>query len=281
MYIDNLTQLRQQLRENGLETERVDIVKNGVTCVGLRVITEGSISPIIYYSQQDSLEHFMERVRDAMDNLPKISIDVLRDREYVKKHLYISVQRKSNDDNIIKRDILNAEGYLRISLKTGSDNETGSVKVTRDILNEVVGGIDEETAWNYAISNMRDSFYVRGLSETLGMFGFNQKDTSDLFYVCTRPNGMDGTAALFYPEVFREFCERHSQKSVIILLSSTHELLLIPEEGALVSHNYKDFAAMVSEVNQVEVEPSIRMDPVCYRFSMTKDTEAIEIVGEV
>ena len=55
MNIENIT---KELLARGIESESVCVVKNGVKCMGIRVINpaDQSISPVIYYSEQENLE---------------------------------------------------------------------------------------------------------------------------------------------------------------------------------------------------------------------------------
>ena len=64
-------------------------------------------------------------------------------------------------------------------------------------------------------------------------------------------------------------------ESVLILPSSTQELLIIPENDNVC---YADFASMVDEVNRAEVDPLIQLDPVVYRYDLESDS--IKIVAE-
>jgi len=269
MNFDNLT---ERLKEHGIEAEHIEVMKNGVHCMGLRVLTEGSVSPVVYYSQQETLEDLISRINDVMRDMPTFDVGVLNDREYVLEHLLISVQKQSTDeDDLVKRKILNIEGILRLDIGCSSSSEYGSIKVTKQILEMV--GVTEDEAWESAMRNMVTSFTIRSLSETLGFM----VDDTDPFSVCTTDNGMNGAASLAFPEVFEVYCRRHNKKACILLPSSTQEILIL--DDGVEGFSYRDLANMVFEVNAAEVDPIIQLDPVVYRYSM--DTKSIEIVAEV
>ena len=271
LHIENLT---KQLREHGIETEQIEVVKNGIPCMGLRIITDGHVSPVVYYSLQETLEDLISRINDAMKSTPMFDVGVLTNREYVLNHLFIAVQKRSTAENdLVKRSILNIDGVLRINVICPEIDGCGSLKVTGQILE--MAGITEEEAWESALRNMVSTFTVRSLSEAIGiMTGDN-----DPFSVCTTDTGMNGAASLFFPEVFEVYCKRHNRKTCLILPSSTQEVLILDDERVPESFSYRDLANMVFEVNCAEVDPVIQLDPVVYRYSM--DTNAIEIVAEV
>lgn len=270
MYIDKLT---EQLKEHGIESEQIEVVKNGVPCVGLRILTEGCVSPVVYYSQKETLEDLILRINDVMRNMQAFDIGVLNDREYVLNHLLVSVQKRSEDvDDLVKRKILNIEGILRIRMGC-SESSYGTVKVTKQILE--MAEVTENEAWESAMRNTVTSFTIRSLSETLGI----TVDDTDPFSVCTTDNGMNGAAALVFPEVFEVYCRKNNLNSCLILPSSTQEVLILNDDGIPASFSYRDLANMVFEVNAAEVNPVIQLDPVVYRFSM--NTKSIEIVAEV
>lgn len=272
----NIGNLTQQLAEKGINAEQIEVMKNGISCMGLRILTKGNISPVIYYSQKETLEDLIVRINDIMNSIPEVDIGVLSDREYVLDHLLISVQKRSDDDDaIVKRRILNVEGILRVDIACRRNDEHGTVRVTRQLLD--IAGITEEEAWEAAMRNMVASFSIRSLGEAIGMFPSD--DSMDPFAVCTTDNGMYGSAVLFFPEVFEVYCRRHNLQSCLILPSSTQEVLILEDTGRESMFSYMDLANMVYEVNCAEVDPVIQLDPVVYRYSL--ENSAIEIIAEV
>lgn len=78
-----------------------------------------------------------------------------------------------------------------------------------------------------------------------------------------------------FPDLFRAFCDDQAITSCIILPSSTQEVLLARDDGRI---DYHDYAMMVREINEAEVDPLIQLDPVVYRYDF--DSGVIQIVAE-
>lgn len=265
----NLVEIKNEIARRGIQAEQVEIVKNGVQCIGFRIITGSNISPIVYYSQSDNLETFMAKLDDALCNSFDVDVSDLGNKEYVLENLYFSMQRSSSDDRIIKKRILNLEGYLRVRITMSNSGEAGSIKVTTGFLKTV--GITEEEAWERAISNMRYAFEFKSLAETIGVQD-SEYDTP--FRVVTTKTRLNGSSALMYPDVFRDYCLENNMEAIVILPSSTQEVLILPDNDI----TYADFAKIVRDINNNEVEPALQLDPVVYRYDIKSNK--ISIVAE-
>lgn len=262
--------INEALVARGIDAEQVEVTKNGIPCVGFRIITGTNVSPIVYYSQQDTLESFFERINEAVAQTPEFDLDCLKDKEYVSRNLRVSVQKTSNDNSLIKKPVLNIEAFLRIKAGSLGDGDIGSIRVTDALLS--MCGVSADDAWMWASINMEKTFNVRSMADVLGL-------PDDLFpnpfFVVTTEDGIDGASSLMFPEIFRNFCLTMDLDAVLILPSSTQEVLLIPEN---VGADYSEFAEMVDTVNRTEVDPLIQLDPVVYRYDIESDD--IQIVAE-
>lgn len=268
----NLENIKKELAARGIEADQVEVVKNGVSCVGFRIVTGTSIAPIVYYSQQETLENFMLRINEALSHTLDFNIEELLKPAYILQNLYVSVQRFSEEEDLVKKKVLNIEAYLRIYVDFSEKEENGSIKVSKDLLR--MSGLSEEKVWDQANKNMASAFRVRSMAAVLGM---PEELFPAPFYVVTTQNGIDGASALLYPEIFKNFCKEYGIGSVVILPSSTQEVLIIPEDDSMC---YADFADMVNEVNNTEVDPKIQLDPVVYRYDLESDEIQIVAVAE-
>ena len=278
MYFDNRrmrnfeNRIVETLRNEGIEAESVEIVKNGIPCKGVRVIKPGSdISPIIYFSSQDTYEQIMFRIQTALESaVPHDSVRLLTDPTYVRSHVYLAAQKKSEDD-IVKRDYLNLELYLRIMLDLGGQAGTGSVKVTPGLVAQL--GITEDELWRCASANSQSGAGIRNMAEILGL-----SDDDQLLYVATTGQLTGGAAVLFFPEVFRSFCEDHGEEACYMLPSSTEEIIVLKgsalADGGL---SMGELVRMVQTINIDQVDPVLQLEPAVYRYSV--DTDEIDVVA--
>ena len=261
-----------ELKNEGIDAESVEIVKNGIPCKGIRICyADGTVCPIVYYSEHETVDSFMERVRDVLaKDTTSFGVERLTDWSYVKEHAYLSVQKRGTED-FIKRPYLNLEIVLRIYLDLG--DEAGSVKVTSGLIDQL--GITEETAWEAACDNTRRHISVRNLADILG----GEPSEDDMLYVATAGQH-GGAAALCYKEVFREFCLNHGEADVYILPSSTEEVLVIPGSKVGIMLTVRDLAQMVDSINRSQVDPIIQLEPAVYRFSLMEDTISIAATAD-
>ena len=267
----NLDNIKNELAKRGINAEAVEVVKNGITCVGFQIMTDSNVRPVVYYSQNETLNSFMDKIYTAMRQLPDLDLAVLEDRNFVLSNLYVTVQRKCNQANVLTRDYLNLEVVMRLHITLDDQDESGSIKVSSALLE--MAEISIEDAWKAALCNMKSTISIRSMAVVLGM---PEELFPAPFHVVTTENGMDGAAALLYPEVFKSFCQANEVDACIILPSSTQEVLVVPDEEGTC---YDDFAMVVNEVNNTEVDPMIQLDPVVYRYDIASNE--IKIVAEV
>ena len=274
MYLENIT---KELENHGINAEEVTVMKNGVPCTGIRVVTGTDISPVVYYAQGETIEEFVSRIQDAIEHTPAVDAGMLSDREYILKNLYVTVQRYFHDDSIIGKNVLNVEAMLRIFFNVKENEECGSVKVTKEILN--FAGMSQDEAWEAAIDNTRSTLHVYSMAEALGL---DETDAGWLqvpLDVATTERRSDGAAALLFPDLFRDYCTQRNIQSCILLPSSTQEILILPEDGDDTRCDYHEMACMVRDINNTQLDPTIQLAPVVYRYDLKSD--AIRIVAEV
>ena len=257
--------LKDLLIANGIPAETVTVVKNGIQCTGYRleVANNRGIAPIIYYSKDETMQSFLDRAKSAIElELPIVDIAKVMKPEFIRKNTYICVQRMGNED-IAKRQCLNLELYLRLKI-TADDNHSGTIKLSKSILTSC--GVDLEDAWSCAAENTRKAFSVAPLAAILGI-----SEESDLpLYVVTTKDNVYGASALAFPEIFKDFCLSHDVESCYILPSSTEEVIVCPCKGDFCQSSEKayELAQMVYDINSAMVDPQLRLDPVCYHYSV-------------
>lgn len=266
----NIEKIKSELAKRGINAEEVEIFKNGIRCMGFQIMTDLNVRPIVYYSQDETLSTFMEKIYVAMRQLPEFKIDVLKDRDFVLSNLFVSVQRKCVQEDVLSRNYLNVEVIMRLHINFG-DVEEGSIKVSETLLD--YAGISIEDAWKVAGENTKKKIFIKSMATILEM---PEELFPEPLYVATTNNYVDGASALLYSDIFRKFCQNKGWSSCIILPSSTQEVLIVPDEDEFY---YAGFAHIVNEVNNTVVDSMIQLDPVVYRYDIFADK--IEIVAEV
>ena len=261
-----------ELKNEGIEAEKIEIVKNGVPCKGIRICTaDTAVCPIVYYSEHETVETFMARVRDVLEkDTAPLGVERLTDWSYVRDHAYLSLQKRGTED-IVKKPYLNLELILRIFLDLG--DEAGSVKATGGLIDQL--GVTEEEIWQAAEANTRCHITVRSMAEVLGL---GTEDEDQLYVVTAGMYG--GASALFYPEVFRMYCEEHGEAEAYILPSSVDEILVLPGSNVGRIITLDELARMVQTINEGQVAPIMRLPAEVFVYDLVSDSIGIAAVAD-
>lgn len=265
-----IEKIESELAKRGINAEKVEVFKNGIRCDGFQIMTNSNVCPVVYYSEGETINAFLQKVYSAMREIPDLDLDTLRNKDFVKSHLYVSVHRRSNGKDVLSRNHLNLEVVMRLHIFDNQD-ERGSIKVSSSLL--AMSGLSIDDAWKIALANTKALISIRSMASVLGV---SEELFPTLFYIATTDNGMDGASALLYVEIFKDFCIKHKIDACIILPSSTQEVIIVPDEGCVC---YKDFAVIVNDINNTNVDPLIQLDPVVYRYDLCSNM--IKIVAEV
>lgn len=282
LYLDNcsrennyelvLNKIQKQLDLNGIPYSVITTTKNGMDRVGIRVGKTGDVvCPILYPSMDEAPGLFAERAKEALKNKPVIDIDILSDWQFVKDHIELDIQRRSNEP-LLKRECLNLDLILRIWFDIPGHGRA-STKVTSKIMDLL--HVSEEILWANAEHNSMEKYRIRSMSEMIG-FGSEDKEPSSMYVLTKIPEMTGGASALACTKVFRDWCLTHDEKRILLLPSSVEELILLPGS---VSGDPQDLANMVANINDEVVKDStIILDPVVYMYDL--ETDSISIVAE-
>lgn len=272
MNLDNVT---MKLAAEGINAEPITVVKNGVECNGLRITTaeDSNITPVVYCLAGDTEGEYLARIRSVV-NMPKPSIDVdmLTDRDYIQEHVFLAVQKQSNDTSLVKRPLLNLELFMRIHVDDLFAEECGTVKVNQSLLD--ASGMTADEVWDAAFVNTRNALYSPSLDVLLDL---PEELCNEVpFVVVTTSYRRDGAAFLAIESAFQDLCRKLEVESLYVLPSSTEELLCLPiREDDM---DPMELARMVADVNDI-VEETIRLDPVSYRYDL--DSNRIRIAASL
>lgn len=105
------------------------------------------------------------------------------------------------------------------------------------------------------------------------MTGIRLEENDAGMYVLTNQEKMYGASAMLYSDEIAKLAER-LDSDILILPSSVHEVLLLPDDG---ERKYDFYRHMVKEVNNTQVEPEEILSYSLYRYSRKK-AEIEEII---
>ena len=257
----------EELQAREYVAEAVDTTKNGVVLKGI-TIGDGQIRPTIYteqYEDADNVDMVVDEIIEAYENanreVPRFNLNELMNWDYVKTKLRLCLQRKGTE-NIVKRDFLDLEQYVRVKV---SDDAT--FKVTPEHLTQF--GVSEDVlfhaAWDCTHPTITETDMAELMAEMFGMpvsvFEENFKGPKQI--VVSNKEKMNGAIAICDLELLARIADKY-KADLTILPSSIHECILVPMTGDL---DFDGLSEMVSDVNGAEVDPVEQLSDHAYYYN--------------
>ncbi|MBP3543727.1 MAG: hypothetical protein J6J86_05830 [Lachnospiraceae bacterium] len=262
-----------ELRKRGYDAEPYTTIKNSVELEGIRILTDSDTAPVIYTAEiirvaellGKSFDDVVDKVIEIYKNGTKINFNTknLTDREFMLSHLYIALQRES-EEKLIKRgcQFKNIESYLYI--KAEDSEGSYSVKMNDYLLEK--NGISEEEAWKQAEKNTYADTVIRTMSELMNEileheeYEECEKPPVEMYVVSNKKN-YKGASAILNKKAISDFAQKIGVEKFVVLPSSIHEVIIIPFDESM---KMDEFTSMVCEVNTWEVAPEERLADMAY-----------------
>lgn len=262
--------------------------------VGLIVRNEGqSIAPTInlnkYYEMYKENEPDFDFVMHSMTDMVQvkpihIDMNIFTNYEAAKDHLFIRVSDAERNNEYLEglphRQIENLAITYHVAAEISGDG-IGSAPVTKKMLE--MYGVTEEQLEADALANspkifpakvealgqmmdkmMREDMRRSGMTEEEIDFAMKEMgmDNPTPLTVVTNDQQMNGAAVLFYPGQMEQLGES-VKGDFYILPSSTHEVLILPDNGEM---TYQELKNMVMEINSTQVMPEERLADDVYHY---------------
>lgn len=291
VFVENIVDLLQKRMGKGYEIRVTKVTKNnGIELTGVILMGESdNISPTIYleglfaeYQAGTTIEKLADKIIDFYQKqMPDggLNMDFFKDYEQVKDRIYYKLV--SFDKN---RKLLETIPHYRwndlaiIFYFAMEDEKIGRASITIYRSHLEIWEQSVAALYRAAQANMK-----RGMPELLvsmkdllaEIAGLQLGDDADLpMYVLTNQDKLYGAAAMLYSDRIRELADQW-QSDLLILPSSVHEVLLLPDDGR---NEYAFYRQMVYDVNTTQVEPEEVLSYSLYRFCREK-AEIEEIVS--
>lgn len=256
-------ELIQELESRGYIVDIRDVTKNSVHMTGINVRNNNNqrITPCVYIDDilqdYDDASNAADKIITIISNsqYPQINTDKLLTRDYLLSNVFIAVQRKSEQE-LVKRNtpFEDIEEYAYIS---GEDinNSNWSIKLTPSHLK--LANITEEELWIEAEKNTfnKTEICIENIQSVLAKIcGITYEDVPNMapsMYVVTNRSKHYGAVQVFNQELQR-WAKGHGYSSLIILPSSLHETIVIPNVGNI---NLDELDCIIQEINATQVKP--------------------------
>ena len=195
-----------------------------------------------------------EKNEEMLQNVPH----QMREDLAITYHLAISIDDIGVGSTMITNDILKRYGISEEQLHADAMENSPNVRPVQVM---IMGSMIEQLMGMGPETIMRDE-PVQNIAEIISK-GMGMEREVPMFII-TNPQTVDGAGVIFYPEVMDQIGEGF-QGNFFILPSSTHETLVIPDNGAF---DYQVLEDMVQTINENEVAPEERLSDHVYHYDV-------------
>lgn len=228
------------------------------------------------------LEEVLQQAAELAQRQPEgLDVNDIQDYEKAKERLFIRVSNAEDNRELLNdtphKEILGLAVTCHVLVGL-EDGEMGSTMVTAPLLEKF--GVTTEQLFEDAFLNSPEILppSIEPMEAMLAkMMGFGMEmeapatldaQLADLnleemgMAVLTNRQAVNGAAVIFYPDLMAKIGDSQ-QVNFFILPSSTHEVILVPDNGSM---NLKDLEEMVRSINASEVSPKDRLSDTVYHY---------------
>lgn len=283
VFTDNIVNVLQQRMGHEYDVKVTKVTKNNdIELTGVVLMKESdNLSPTIYldglfeeYQDGAYIEDLAEQIiRLYKEQLPagRLDMDFFRNFEQVKDRIFYKLVSYDKNRKMLEKLPYYKWNDLAIIFYYAMEEERiGRASITIHHQHLKMWEQSMDTLYAVAQENMKKSMpellvsMKDLLEETTGLkMG---EDTYLPMYVLTNQEKVYGAAAMLYSEHMKKLAERW-QTDLLILPSSIHEVLLLPDDG---QNEYAFYRQMVEEVNTTQVEPEEVLSYSLYRYCREK-----------
>ena len=250
----------EELIKRGYSSEAITVYKNGVKKEGI-TIGNGNIRPTLYPGNLEgkSIDNVVNEIIETYENLeiPDIPANI-SSWEFAKDRCFLCIRPKTDED-ILKRDFLDLEMYVRVRAFA-----MGSYIVKPGVFADV----SEEEIFDRALVNTRKEESVEDLFKVLHQMGSYKKNDIEEIptylrqLVISNSEKSYGAAAICDKELLMKIAKEYD-RNIVILPSSVHECILILEN----TPNMEELSNMVKEINYDIVDKEDLLSDHAYFFN--------------
>lgn len=241
-----MNEIIKELNNRGYKAESTITIKNGIEKLGV-IIGEGLAKLIIYPNLDLTIDECVKEIINIYEHTPKMDTEGIRKTiswKYAKDNLQLCLQKKSKE-NILKRDYLDMEMYVKVKI-----SENMGYKIKSNMFEEV----NENEIFEKALSNAKENIVI--------------EDIYNNMLVITNKSGMNGAIGIYDKKLLCNIAKKYNS-NLVILPSSIHECIIYINDEP----DMEVYSNMVREVNETQVAPEEVLSNHAYFF----DKETCEI----
>ena len=239
-----------------------------------------------FFKEYDSGRKDYDEVLDAVTDVavrgfseaPAFDLSELGNYEVMKEHLSMQVVATERNadmlENIPHKEIEDMSVVCRFIVSSDGEG-IGSILVTNQLLDSM--NVTKEQLFSDAMKYAPDlrPAEIKGMVDVLAeMMGVDVSEMKGQFggplpgdtamYVATTTDKTNGAGIIAYPG-FMEMAAEKVGGDFFLLPSSTHEVILVPDNGRM---NYHELENMVKEVNATQVEIKDQLSDHVYHYDV-------------
>lgn len=283
VFVENIVDLLQQKMGHDYNISVTRVTKNNdIELTGVILMkASDNISPTIYleglyaeYQDGTAMEELAEKVIAFYEEkMPAdgLDMDFFQDFELVKDRIFYKLVSLEKNTRLLEKIPYYKWNDLALIFYYAMEEERiGRASITIHHHHLEMWEQSSDTLYAVARENMKKHMpellvSMKDLLEE--MAGLHLGEDMPLpMYVLTNQDKVYGAAAMLYSEQMKELAEKW-QSDLLILPSSIHEVLLLPDDG---QNEYAFYRQMVEEVNTTQVEPEEVLSYSLYRYCMEK-----------
>ena len=245
--------VRDYLRKKGQTVTVVENCKNNCCQVGLSIKSDTGVSPIFYIMDEEErtpqeFADYMLAFKSAEFDKDRLSEIMLNKEEILKRSHYILVNSKLNERKQgIVRVPVNDTLEMHYKIDISDVVKDGNIVVEYTHLSK--NNINEEEFIKASYNNTRRKYPldILNIGEALNIPGIAEP----FMWILTNRKKIFGAGAILYKGARKKLLEKFDGKEFVLLPSSVHEWIAVPEE---LGSNLMGLSTIIRDVNRSVVD---------------------------
>jgi len=290
-FVESIVETLQERMGDVYEIRVIQVTKNnGVELTGVAMIRqEDSVFPTIYLEglyeellRGETIDSLADRIINCHEEQSMaldLDMDFFHDYNSVRNRIFYKLVSFAENKKFLADAPHLRWNDLAIVFYYGLEEDVlAGASITINRQHMLMWKQDAESLYRTAVRNTKREMpellvSIRELVEDVT--GITVQGEDDLpMYVLTNREKRFGASAMLYSGQMQELAEQFGC-DLLILPSSVHEVLLLPDDHC---QEYSFYRQMVSEVNKTQVEPEEVLSYGLYRYSRT-NAEIEEIIS--
>lgn len=245
------------LTDLGYETKTDKVSKNGTERDGLLIKKQDELWAVFYIELLEKMEEkeiAAYIVKELKSQSFDLDINLLNDREYLVEHMYIGLQRETDNSLISRKSPF--EGIIEYLYVLYEGN--CAINLPKQIFEEITEDkYTKEDVWDIALRHTCEDAVIRDvqemLYEDLGIPAESTEITSPMCVV-TDKSRIRGAAAILNKEMIKNYAEQFGLEEIYVIPSSVHEVIVVPN-----TRTQEEMDKMVRDANNEVVSDDIKL----------------------